>query len=169
MAARKEACDMGSVNKVILVGNLGRDAELRYTPGGAAVATLNLATTEVWNDRNQQRQEKTEWHRVVLWGKQAESLQEYLTKGKQIYVEGRLQTRQWDDKDGNKRYTTEIKADRITLLGGGGGGGRGGGGGGPAVEPGRFTAQLGKMNGDTVTPIGKAQSFQVVTLPARNW
>jgi single-strand DNA-binding protein len=119
---------MGSVNKVILVGNLGRDAELRYTPGGAAVATLNLATTEVWNDRNNQRQEKTEWHRVILWGKQAESLQEYLTKGKQIYVEGRLQTRQWDDKDGNKRYTTEIKADRITLLGGGGGGaGRGAG------------------------------------------
>jgi single-strand DNA-binding protein len=112
---------VGSVNKVILVGNLGRDAELRYTPGGAAVATLNLATTEVWNDKNQQRQEKTEWHRVVLWGKQAESLQEYLTKGKQIYVEGRLQTRQWDDKDGNKRYTTEIKADRITLLGAGGG------------------------------------------------
>jgi single-strand DNA-binding protein len=103
---------------------LGRDAELRYTPGGAAVATLNLATTEVWNDKGGQRQEKTEWHRVVLWGKQAESLQEYLTKGKQIYVEGRLQTRQWDDKDGNKRYTTEIKADRITLLGGGGGGGR---------------------------------------------
>ena len=117
---------MGSVNKVILVGNLGRDAELRYTPGGAAVATLNLATTEVWNDKQNQRQEKTEWHRVVLWGKQAESLQEYLTKGKQIYVEGRLQTRQWDDKDGNKRYTTEIKADRVTLLGGGGAG-RGGG------------------------------------------
>src|SRR5678810_301833 len=116
---------MGSVNKVILVGNLGRDAELRYTPGGAAVATLNLATTEVWNDKGGQRQEKTEWHRIVLWGKQAESLQEYLTKGKQIYVEGRLQTRQWDDKDGNKKYTTEIKADRITLLGGGGGG-RGG-------------------------------------------
>jgi single-strand DNA-binding protein len=119
---------MGSVNKVILVGNLGRDAELRYTAGGAAVATLNLATTEVWNDRSNQRQEKTEWHRVVLWGKQAESLQEYLTKGKQIYVEGRLQTRQWDDKDGNKRYTTEIKCDRVTLLGGGGG--RGGAGGG---------------------------------------
>jgi len=116
---------MGSVNKVILVGNLGRDAELRYTPGGAAVATLNLATTEVWNDKQGQRQEKTEWHRIVLWGKQAETLQEYLVKGKQIYVEGRLQTRQWDDKDGNKRYTTEVKADRITLLGGGGGG-RGG-------------------------------------------
>jgi single-strand DNA-binding protein len=118
---------MGSVNKVILVGNLGRDAELRYTPGGSAVATLNMATTEVWNDKQGQKQEKTEWHRVILWGKQAESLQEYLTKGKQIYVEGRLQTREWE-KDGVKRYTTEIKADRITLLGGGGGGGRSGGG-----------------------------------------
>src|ERR671918_744887 len=114
--------EMGSVNKVILVGNLGRDAELRYTPGGSPVATLNLATTEVWNDKAGQRQEKTEWHRVVLWGKTAESLNEYLTKGKQIYVEGRLQTRQWDDKDGNKRYTTEIRGDRIVLLGGGGGG-----------------------------------------------
>ena len=114
---------MGSVNKVILVGNLGRDAELRYTPGGAPVATLNIATTEMWNDKAGQRQEKTEWHRVVLWGKTAESLNEYLTKGKQIYVEGRLQTRQWDDKDGNKRYTTEIRGDRVVLLGGGGGGG----------------------------------------------
>src|ERR1700754_641450 len=109
---------MGSVNKVILVGNLGRDAELRYTPGGAAVATINMATTEVWNDKQGQKQEKTEWHRVILWGKSAESLSEYLTKGKQIYVEGRLQTRQWDDKDGNKRYTTEIRSDRVVLLGG---------------------------------------------------
>jgi single-strand DNA-binding protein len=115
---------MGSVNKVILVGNLGRDAELRYTPGGAPVATLNMATTEVWNDKGGQRQEKTEWHRVVLWGKTAESLSEYLVKGKQVYVEGRLQTRQWDDKDGNKRYTTEIRGDRVVLLGGGGGGGQ---------------------------------------------
>ena len=114
---------MGSVNKVILVGNLGRDAELRYTPGGAPVATLNMATTEIWNDKGGQRQEKTEWHRVVLWGKTAESLSEYLTKGKQIYVEGKLQTRQWDDKDGNKRYTTEVRGDRVVLLGGGGGGG----------------------------------------------
>jgi single-strand DNA-binding protein len=114
---------MGSVNKVILVGNLGRDAELRYTPGGAPVATLNLATTEVWNDKaSGQKQEKTEWHRIVLWGKSAESLSEYLTKGKQIFVEGRLQTRKWQDKDGNDKYTTEIRADRITLLGGGGGG-----------------------------------------------
>jgi single-strand DNA-binding protein len=128
---------MGSVNKVILVGNLGRDAELRYTPGGAAVATINMATTEVWNDKGGQRQEKTEWHRVVLWGKTAESLTEYLTKGKQVYVEGRLQTRQWDDKDGNKRYTTEIRGDRIVLLGGGGGGGgRGGGGMSRGAAPG---------------------------------
>ena len=119
---------MSGVNKVILIGNLGANPEMRFTPGGQAVANLRIATTERWTDRNGQRQEATEWHRVVLWGKQAESLQEYLTKGKQIYVEGRLQTRQWDDKDGNKRYTTEIKADRITLLGGGGG--RSGGGGG---------------------------------------
>ena len=117
---------MGSVNKVILVGNHGRDAELRYTPGGAAVATLNMATTENWTDKSGQKQEKTEWHRVVFWGKVAESLTEYLTKGKQIYIEGRLETRQWNDKDGNKRYTTEIKGDKIVLLGGGGG--RGGGG-----------------------------------------
>ena len=132
---------MGSVNKVILVGNLGRDAELRYTPGGAPVATLNLATTEVWNDKAGQKQEKTEWHRVIVWGKSAESLNEYLVKGKQIYVEGRLQTRQWDDKDGTKRYTTEIRGDRIVLLSGGGGGAGGGGrsqgrgASGPSDEP----------------------------------
>jgi len=119
---------MASVNKVILIGNLGRDIELRYTSGGTAVATLNMATTDFWNDKSGQRQEKTEWHRIVLWGKTAESLAEYLLKGRQIYVEGRLQTRQWDDKDGNKRYTTEVRADRVVLLGGRGGGSDGGGG-----------------------------------------
>ena len=118
---------MGSVNKAILVGNLGRDAEMRFTAGGTPVATVSLATTERYTDRDGQKREDTQWHRVVIWGKTAESLHEYLTKGKQIYVEGRLQTRQWDDKDGQKRYTTEIKADRITLLGGGGGAGAGGG------------------------------------------
>ena len=118
---------MGSVNKVILVGNLGRDAELRYTPGGAAVATLNLATTEVFKDREGQKKEDTQWHRVILWGKTAETLQDYLTKGKQIYVEGKLQTRKWKDKDGNDKYTTEIRGDRVVLLSGGG---RGDGGGG---------------------------------------
>jgi single-strand DNA-binding protein len=112
---------MGSVNKVILVGNLGRDAELRYTPGGAAVATLNMATTEVFKDREGQKKEDTQWHRVILWGKTAETLQDYLTKGKQIYVEGKLQTRKWKDKDGNDRYTTEVRGDRVVLLGGGGG------------------------------------------------
>jgi len=116
---------MGSVNKVILVGNLGRDAELKYTPGGAPVAKVSLATTEVWTDKSGQKQERTEWHSIDIWGKQAESLSEYLVKGKQVYVEGRLQTREWNDKDGNKRKTTEIRADRIVLLGGGGGG-RGG-------------------------------------------
>ena len=133
---------MGSVNKVILVGNLGRDAEMRFTSGGTPVATVSLATTEKFTDREGQKKEDTQWHRIVIWGKTAESLHEYLTKGKQIYVEGKLQTRQWDDKDGNKRYTTEIKADRVTLLGGGGGGGSRasgstdrGGSQGPADEP----------------------------------
>src|SRR5690348_10979444 len=109
---------MGAVNLVLLVGNLGRDAELRYTPQGVAVTNFSIATTETWNDKSGQRQERTEWHRINLWGKAAESLTEYLTKGKQIFVQGRIQTRQWDDKDGNKRYTTEIRADRIVLLGG---------------------------------------------------
>lgn len=109
------------VNKVILVGNLGRDAEVKFTQGGTAVATLNLATQEKWKNKQNEMQEKTEWHRVVVWGKTAENLGEYLVKGKQIYVEGKLQTRQWEDKDGQKRYTTEIRADEIRLLGGGGG------------------------------------------------
>ena len=118
---------MGSVNKVILVGNLGRDAELRYTPRGAAVARLRLATSETWNDKNTgQRQEHTEWHSVDLWGKRAEALQQYLTKGLKIYVEGSLRTRQWEDRDGNKRYSTDIRADRIEFLDG-----RGEGGGSP--------------------------------------
>src|SRR5262245_50522065 len=110
---------MGSVNKVILVGNLGRDAELRYTPSGAAVAKFSVATTEVWNDKAGQRQERTEWHNIDLWGKQAESLSEYLIKGKQVYIEGRLQTDEYTDKEGNKRKTTRVRCDRVVLLGGG--------------------------------------------------
>src|SRR5258706_5709749 len=109
---------MGSVNKVILVGNLGRDAELRYTPGGAPVATLNLATTEVWNDKTSgQKQEKTERHRIVLWGKSAESLSEYLTKGKQIFVEGRLQNLKWQVQYGRAQDHTRIPGHPIIPLG----------------------------------------------------
>jgi single-strand DNA-binding protein len=117
---------MGSVNKVILVGNLGRDAELKFTPSGFPISSFSLATTDRRKDKDNTWQEKTEWHRIKLLGKQAESLQDYLKKGKQIYVEGRLETRSWDDKDGQKKYMTEIVADRIQLLGSGGGGGRGG-------------------------------------------
>jgi len=116
---------MGSVNKAILVGNLGRDAEMRFTSGGTPVATVSLATTERFTDRDGQKKEDTQWHRVVIWGKMAESIHEYLTKGKQIYVEGRIQTREWTDKEGKQARTTEIRADRVVLLGGGGGGGGG--------------------------------------------
>jgi len=116
---------MGSVNKAILVGNLGRDAELRYTSGGAPVASVRIATTERFTDREGQKREDTQWHDVVIWGKTAEALHEYLVKGKQIYVEGRIQTRKWTDKEGKDRYNTEIRADRVVLLGGGGGGAEG--------------------------------------------
>jgi single-strand DNA-binding protein len=116
---------MGSVNKAILVGNLGRDAEMRFTAGGTPVATVSLATTERFTDREGQKREDTQWHRIVIWGKTAQSLHEYLTKGKQIYVEGRIQTREWTDKEGKPAKTTEIRADRIVLLGSGGGEGRG--------------------------------------------
>jgi single-strand DNA-binding protein len=95
---------------------------MRYTRSGTAVATLNLATSSSWNDQNGQRQERTEWHRVVAWSKLAEIAKEYLAKGRQVYIEGRLQTRSWDDKDGNKRYTTEVVADQMVMLGGRGGG-----------------------------------------------
>ena len=133
---------MGSVNKVILVGNLGRDAEVRYTPGGAAVARFSIATTEVWNDKGGQRQERTEWHNIDLWGKQAESLSEYLVKGKQVYIEGRLQTDEYTDKEGQKKKSTKVRCERVVLLGGGsrGSGGssergeRSAGGGAPSVS-----------------------------------
>jgi len=108
---------MRGVNKVILIGNLGRDPEVRYIRDGTAVANLRLATSESWNDANGQKQERTEWHRIVAWGKLAEIAKEYMTKGRQIYVEGRLQTRSWDDREGNKRYTTEVRADQMLMLG----------------------------------------------------
>lgn len=109
---------MSSMSKVTLIGHLGQQAELRYTPGGAAVANVRMATTEVWNDKSGQKQEKTIWHNVTLWGKPAETLAEYLTKGKQIYVEGKLDYREWE-KDGTKHRDAEIRAERVVLLGGG--------------------------------------------------
>jgi len=108
---------MSGVNKVILVGHLGNDPEIRYTQGGTPVGNFRLATTERWMNKNGERGERTEWHRVVVWGKLAEICSEYLSKGKQVYIEGRLQTRQWQDKDGNSRYTTEVTANNMVMLG----------------------------------------------------
>jgi len=109
---------MASVNKVILVGNLGRDPEVRYTTSGTPVANFTMATTDRWNDPSSgERKERTEWHRIVVWGKQAEIVGEYLRKGRQVYVEGSLQTREWTDREGNKRYTTEVRAQRVQMLG----------------------------------------------------
>ena len=137
---------MAGVNKVILLGHLGRDPEMRYMPDGTANATLNLATSESYKDREGNRQERTEWHRVVLWGRMAEIAGEYLRKGSLAYIEGRLRTRKWTDKEGQERYTTEIAGDRLQLIGGrrdggeddhGGHAGSGGGGGmdqGPVDE-----------------------------------
>lgn len=119
---------MASVNKVILLGNLGRDPELRYTQSGGAVATLSIATTERWTSKEGERKEKTEWHRVVLWGRQAEVANQYLKKGSSCYIEGRITTREWEDKDKQKRYTTEIVGQTLQLMprsDGGGGGSRG--------------------------------------------
>src|ERR1700689_3901615 len=112
---------MSGVNKVIIVGRLGGDPEVRYTPGGQAVAKLSVATSENWKDKEGQKQERTEWHRVVVWGKMAEVVGQHLTKGRQVYIEGRLQTRSWDDKTtGQKRYATEIVASTVQFLGGAG-------------------------------------------------
>lgn len=107
-----------SVNKVILVGRLGQNPEVRYTPSGAAVANFSVATNESWTDKSGQKQERTEWHRVVVWGKLAELCSQYLSKGRQCYVEGRMQTRQWQDKDGQTKYTTEVQAQTVQFLGG---------------------------------------------------
>lgn len=107
-----------SVNKVMIIGRLGQDPEMKYTPSGAAVCNFSVATSENWTDKSGQKQERTEWHRIVVWGKLAELCNQYLAKGRQAYIEGKLQTRSWDDKDGNKRYTTEILANTVQFLGG---------------------------------------------------
>lgn len=108
---------MAGVNKAILVGRLGKDPEIKYTPSGTAIANFSIATSENFKDKDGQKQERTEWHRIVAFGKLAEICGEYLAKGKQVYVEGRIQTRSWDDKNGNKRYTTEIIANTMQMLG----------------------------------------------------
>ena len=116
------------INKVILIGNLGAAPEIRYAASGGAIATVRLATAESWRDKESgEQQERTEWHRVVFFGRTAEVVEQYLRKGSQIYVEGRLQTRKWQDRDGNDKYTTEIVANEMQMLGGRGGGGGGGG------------------------------------------
>ncbi len=124
------------LNKVMLLGNLGADPELRMTSGGQAVLKLRLATSESYMDRNRNRQERTEWHRVVVWGKRAEALNKILSKGSRIFVEGGLRTSSYEDKDGNKRYTTEIVASEIILAGRAGGGGSRDTGGGDSFGPG---------------------------------
>ena len=109
---------MASVNKVVLIGNLGRDPEMRYMPSGDAIANFSIATTDNWKDKDGQKQERTEWHRISVFGKLAEICGEYLKKGSPVYVEGKLQTRKWQDKEGNERQTTEVVADRMQMLGG---------------------------------------------------
>ena len=121
------------INKVILVGNVGRDPEIRYTPSGDAVANFSVATSERWKDKNSgEMQERTEWHRIVAWRRLGEICGEYLSKGRQVYIEGKIQTREWEDKDGNRRYTTEIIANEMKMLGPK----EGGGGYKPAEPPG---------------------------------
>ncbi|SMO66652.1 single-stranded DNA-binding protein [Gracilimonas mengyeensis] len=121
---------MSSLNKAMIIGNLGQDPEVRYTQSNTAVATLSIATSERFKDSNGEYQERTEWHRVVAWGRTAEVCQQYLTKGSKVYIEGPIQTRQWEDKDGQKRYTTEVKALRMIMLDSASGGPQGPQGGG---------------------------------------
>jgi len=151
---------MAGVNKAIIVGNLGRDPELRYTQAGQPVAQLSVATTRAYTNKQNERIEDTEWHRIVVWGKQAEHCNNYLAKGRQVYVEGRIQTRSYEDKEGIKRYSTEVIADSVQFLGSGGGQGGGqnnsgqGGGGGQ-----RSNNQKPEGNGSTSQP----------ELPAGGW
>ena len=151
---------MAGVNKVIIVGNLGKDPELRHTPQGQAVANFPVATSESWNDKGGQKQERTEWHRIVVWGKQAVLCSKYLTKGRKAYIEGRLQTRAWDDKDGQKRYTTEIIANTVQFLDSNASagnreasndGGSSGGGADPFGNPPSFDQGFGGSNGPSTS------------------
>lgn len=144
---------MAGVNKAILIGNLGRDPELRYTQSGQAVASFTLATSESWTDKSGERKERTEWHRISAWGKVGELCAQYLSKGRTVYVEGRIQTRDWEDKEGNKRQTTEINAQTVQFLGGPrgeGGGGNPSQGGGPAGPGNDMGNSSGPAPGDDI-------------------
>jgi single-strand DNA-binding protein len=157
---------MRSLNKVLLIGNLGSDPEVRRTQSGQAVASFRLATNESWGDKSGERQERTEWHRIVVWGRQAEVAGEYLRKGRQIFVEGRIQTRQWQDQQGQTRYTTEVVALSFMMLGGRGagagseggamddGGGRMGGGGGAGASRQGASAPADEYSEADMGPIG---------------
>ena len=148
---------MASANKVILIGNLGRDPEVRYTPSGAAVCNRSLATTRNWKNRDSgERQEETEWHRVVLYDRQAEIAGEYLKKGRPVYIEGRLKTRKWQDKEGRDQYTTEIVAETMQLLGGREGGGMGGGD--DAGGSGGYSRSSGQAGGGDFGDTGNARA-----------
>jgi single-strand DNA-binding protein len=143
---------MASVNKVIIIGNLGRDPETRYMPDGGAITNISVATTDVWKDKNGEKQEKTEWHRVAFFGKLAEIAGEYLKKGSQVYVEGRLQTRKWQDKDGQDKYTTEIVANAMQMLGSR----QGMGGGAPQDREGGGEREAGAARPAASKPAAKA-------------
>lgn len=153
---------MASVNKVILVGNLGRDPEVRYTPDNSAITNISVATTDTWKDKSGEKQERTEWHRVAFFGKLAEIAGEYLKKGSQVYVEGRLQTRKWQDKEGQDRYTTEIVADRMQMLGSRSGMGGGGGDSADMDDRGPPPARSsgGKPAGGAQKPAGKFDDLE---------
>ena len=137
----------GSVNKVIVLGRLGQNPELKYIPSGQAVCQLSVATSESYKDRNEQMQERTDWHRVQVWGKMAENCAKYLKKGQQVYVEGRLQTRSWDNKEGNKQYVTEIVAGQVVFIGSGHGEGGGDEGRDDSRGAGRGGSGKGRMDG----------------------
>ena len=168
---------MASVNKVILIGNLGADPELRYTQGGSSVANLRLATQESWKDRDGNRQEKTEWHSITVWGAQADSVAQYKTKGDPLYIEGRLQTREYDDRDGNRRKITEIVASQVVFLSGGkssggkssGGGARQGGSGTSHRPPTRRGEQPSLPNPCLAPPpeLLPPELFRLLTAPCR--
>jgi single-strand DNA-binding protein len=148
LTIRKRTATMASVNKVIILGNLGRDPELRYTPSGSAVCNVSIATTRNWKSREGgERQEETEWHRVVFYDRLAEIAGEYLKKGRPVYVEGRLKTRKWQDKEGKDNYTTEIIAETMQLLGGRDGGDEMGGGGGGGYNRERSAGGGGREGG----------------------